>query len=140
MWIDIRGELTVAKHPQALLVSRQSTTREVSLENLQDWIVMSLPEKFCWSQSRPGELITFAAQTSSAQQILLLLQILAPESKNNQGGVVSLQTLLNEIQVESRVINHQAAWRLIINQEDQHAASCCLKNSGIAMATTWLEV
>lgn len=109
--------------------------REVSLENLQEWVVLRLPEKFCWSQTHPSELITYTEQQSPAQQVLIVLQILAPEGKNSYNGVASLQSLLNEIQVESKVISHQSAWRLIIDQDDEHAASCCLKNSGMAMAT-----
>lgn len=109
------------------------------MENLQDWVVLRLPEKFCWSQTRPSELVPYKAQLPSAQQVLIVLQVLAPEGKNSQDGVASLQALLNEIQVESRVISHNSGWRLIISQDDEHAASCCLKNSGIAMATSWLN-
>lgn len=107
----------------------------MSLTILQLSIVHRLPQSYRWRTGFTGSRVEPIAQNDSDHENRLIgLKLLGYEGEKVVAIMNKLSQVLSDIDVSSSVVECEGELCLFVSQHDEHAATCRLKNCGVAIA------
>lgn len=109
--------------------------REMSLNLLQLSIVHRLPQSYRWRTGFAGSCVEPIANNDSPQENQLIgLKLLGYDGEKIAIIMEKLSQALSDIDVTSSVVECEGELCLFVSQQDELAATCRLKNCGVAIA------
>lgn len=109
------------------------------MDKLADLVVHRLSGYYSWTAVRKDNLQHADQAEQSPDLPLVILQLHEKDDKETRQRLLEIQQLLTAIQVQSWITELQKQASLLICCEDELAASCCLKNAGVAITTAYTE-
>ncbi len=107
----------------------------MSLNILQQSIVHRLPQSYCWRTGFKGSCVEpSVANDKNLENQLIGLKLLGYEGEKIVIIMEALSQALSDIDVVSSVVEYEGELCLFVNQNDELAATCRLKNCGVAIA------
>lgn len=105
------------------------------MDRLEHLVVHRLPQYYHWSPlglTHSESLTRLAKQPETRYSLYYCLDL-----TNSCGDeeIAELQAILQQLDIETRIVHLNQQLYLMINQEDEHTANCCFKNRGVAIAT-----
>jgi YejG-like protein len=105
------------------------------VNRLQLSIVHRLPQSYRWSAGFAGSKVEPIPQSSAeCENSLVALKLLSPGEENAWPVMERLSQALTDIEVDSSVLECEGEPCLFVKRQDEFAATCCLKNFGVAIA------
>ncbi|MCL6744839.1 MULTISPECIES: YejG family protein [Kosakonia] len=105
------------------------------MNTLQLSIIHRLPQCYRWSDGFAGAKVEPIPQNGqSADDTLVALKLLSPDGDNAWPVMHKLSQALSDIEVNCSVLECEGEPCLFVNCEDEFAATCRLKNFGVAIA------
>ncbi|MDR9888750.1 YejG family protein [Pseudenterobacter timonensis] len=105
------------------------------MNTLQLSIVHRLPQCYRWSAGFAGSKVEPIPQNgNSGENSLIALKLLSPDDDNAWPVMERLSQALSDIEVDSSVLECEGEPCLFVNSQDEFAATCRLKNFGVAIA------
>ena len=98
-------------------------------------IVHRLPQDYRWSAGFAGSKVEPIPQNgTSNDNTLVALKLLSPDGDKAWPVMHSLSQALSDISVDCSVLECEGEPCLFVNSQDEFAATCRLKNFGVAIA------
>jgi len=108
---------------------------EKDVNTLQLSIVHRLPQSYRWSAGFAGSRVEPIPQNGNAgDDCLVALKLLSPDGDIAWPVMQKLSQALTDIEVASSVLECEGEPCLFVNMQDEFAATCRLKNFGVAIA------
>ncbi|MCU6670285.1 YejG family protein [Enterobacteriaceae bacterium H4N4] len=108
------------------------------MNTLQHSIVHRLPQSYRWSAGFAGSKVEPIPQsTPNGENCLVALRLLSPEEGNAWPVMERLSQALTDIELYSSVLECEGEPCLFVKSQDEFAATCRLKNFGVAIAETF---
>ncbi|MRS14942.1 hypothetical protein GJV06_08630 [Enterobacteriaceae bacterium RIT691] len=105
------------------------------MNTLQLSIVHRLPQSYRWSAGFAGSRVEPIPQNDDAgENSLVALKLLSPGGDNAWPVMEKLSEALSDIELRSSVLECEGEPCLFVNMQDEFAATCRLKNFGVAIA------
>ena len=105
---------------------------------LQLSIVHRLPQSYRWSVGFAGSKVEPIPQNgTSNDNTLVALKLLSPDGDKAWPVMHSLSQALSDISVDCSVLECEGEPCLFVKSQDEFAATCRLKNFGVAIAETF---
>ena len=105
------------------------------MNTLQLSIVHRLPQSYRWSAGFAGSKVEPIPQSGKeGENSLVALKLLSPDDENAWPVMERLSQALTDIEVVSSVLECEGEPCLFVNSQDEFAATCRLKNFGVAIA------
>jgi len=102
---------------------------------LQLSIVHRLPQNYRWSAGFAGSKVEPIPQNGPCgDNSLVALKLLSPDGDNAWSVMYKLSQALSDIEVPCSVLECEGEPCLFVNRQDEFAATCRLKNFGVAIA------
>ena len=102
---------------------------------LQLSIVHRLPQDYRWSAGFAGSKVEPIPQNgASGDNTLVALKLLSPDGDSAWPVMHSLSQALSDISVDCSVLECEGEPCLFVKSQDEFAATCRLKNFGVAIA------
>ncbi|MCL9647555.1 hypothetical protein C1Y41_07985 [Pantoea sp. ICBG 1758] len=101
---------------------------------LQLSVVHRLPQLYRWSADQLGEIELLETTSGINDEDLVALRLLSHEGTLALDILQQLRETLAQIQVECKIARCEGHPCLLIQRINESAASCCLKNQGVAIA------
>ena len=102
---------------------------------LQLSIVHRLPQDYRWSAGCAGSKVEPIPQNdASSDNTLVALKLLSPDGDSAWPVMHSLSQALTDISVDCSVLECEGEPCLFVKRQDEFAATCRLKNFGVAIA------
>lgn len=109
--------------------------REMSLNILQLSIVHRLPQSYRWKTGFTGSSVEpITSNDCSYENQLIGLKLLGYDGEKIVTIMEKLSQALSDIDVASSVVECEGELCLFVSQHDELAATCRLKNCGVAIA------
>lgn len=109
------------------------TFRGKLLNKLPLPVIRRLPHFYRWSSGSPATLsIREAGDLASASDVIIF-ELLDGHGLQSQQMMLSLQSMLADIDTDSEVMEWQGASCLLVAGADEATVNCCLKNNGVAI-------
>ncbi|WP_150317114.1 YejG family protein [Enterobacter hormaechei] len=104
------------------------------MNTLQLSIVHRLPQSYRWSTGFAGSKVEPIPQSVAGEDnCLVALKLLSPSDENAWPVMERLSQALTDIEVDSSVLECEGEPCLFVNSQDEFAATCRLKNFGVAI-------
>lgn len=114
---------------------KHEASGEKDLNTLQLSIVHRLPQSYRWLSGFAGSRVEPIPQNSYADDnVLVALKLLSPDGEKAWPVMQKLSQALSDIEVNSSVLECEGEPCLFVNMQDEFAATCRLKNFGVAIA------
>ncbi len=98
-------------------------------------IVHRLPQSYRWLSGFSGSRVEPIPQsTAPCDNCLVALKLLSPDGEKAWPVMHTLSQALSDIEVDSSVLECEGEPCLFVNRQDEFAATCRLKNFGVAIA------
>lgn len=98
-------------------------------------IVHRLPQNYRWSAGFAGSKVEPIPQNGPCgDNSLVALKLLSPDGDNAWSVMYKLSQALSDIEVPCSVLECEGEPCLFVNRQDEFAATCRLKNFGVAIA------
>lgn len=111
------------------------------LNTLQLSIVHRLPQSYRWSTGFAGLKVEPIPQnTQSAEDCLIGLKLLSDDGEKAWPIMHKLSQALSDIEVDCSVVECDGEPCLFVSNQDELAATCRLKNFGVAIAEPFSSV
>ncbi len=108
------------------------------LNTLQLSIVHRLPQSYRWSAGFAGSRVEPIPQHGqNAENCLIGLKLLSQDGEEAWPIMHKLSQALSDIEVVSSVVECEGEPCLFVNRQDESAATCRLKNFGVAIAESF---
>lgn len=108
---------------------------EKDVNTLQLSIVHRLPQSYRWSAGFAGSRVEPIPQSDDADDnCLVALKLLSPGGEKAWPVMEKLSEALSDIELRSSVLECEGEPCLFVNMQDEFAATCRLKNFGVAIA------
>lgn len=108
---------------------------ENDVNSMQLSIVHRLPQSYRWLAGFAGSRVEPIPQTTDADNnSLVALKLLSPDGDSAWPVMQNLSQALSDIEVNSSVVECEGEPCLFVSMEDEFAATCRLKNVGVAIA------
>ena len=105
------------------------------MTTLQLSIVHRLPQNYRWSAGFTGSKVEPIPQNGqSVENSLVALKLLSPDGDSAWPVMHKLSQALSDIEVPCSVLECEGEPCLFVNRQDEFAATCRLKNFGVAIA------
>ncbi len=105
------------------------------MTSLQLSIVHRLPQNYRWSAGFAGSKVEPIPQNGPCgDNSLVALKLLSPDGDNAWSVMYKLSQALSDIEVPCSVLECEGEPCLFVNRQDEFAATCRLKNFGVAIA------
>ncbi|YAC08650.1 YejG family protein [Escherichia coli] len=105
------------------------------MTSLQLSIVHRLPQNYRWSAGFAGSKVEPIPQNGPCgDNSLVALKLLSPDGDNAWSVMYKLSQALSDIEVPCSVLECEGEPCLFVNRRDEFAATCRLKNFGVAIA------
>lgn len=105
------------------------------MNTLQLSIIHRLPQSYRWLDGFAGAKVEPIPQNGQAEDdTLVALKLLSPDGDNAWSVMHKLSQALSDIEVNCSVLECEGEPCLFVNGEDEFAATCRLKNFGVAIA------
>ena len=105
------------------------------MTTLQLSIVHRLPQDYRWAAGFAGSRVEPIPQSGdSNENALVALKLLSPDGDNAWPVMHTLSQALSDISLESSVLECEGEPCLFVKRQDEFAATCRLKNFGVAIA------
>ncbi|AOP87647.1 hypothetical protein BFV64_15320 [Enterobacter kobei] len=105
------------------------------MNTLQLSIVHRLPQSYRWSAGFAGSKVEPIPQNGAgSDNCLVALKLLSPSHENAWRVMERLSQALTDIEVDSSVLECEGEPCLFVKSQDEFAATCRLKNFGVAIA------
>ncbi|WP_058911856.1 YejG family protein [Entomohabitans teleogrylli] len=105
------------------------------MKTIQLSIVHRLPQCYRWSAGYTGSRVEPIPQNhQSSDADLVALKLLSPGGEKAWPVMRKLSQALSDISVDSSVLECEGEPCLFVNCQDEFAATCRLKNFGVAIA------
>lgn len=105
------------------------------MTTLQLSIVHRLPQNYRWSAGFAGSKVEPIPQNGqSVENSLVALKLLSPDGDSAWPVMHKLSQALSDIEVPCSVLECEGEPCLFVNRQDEFAATCRLKNFGVAIA------
>ena len=105
------------------------------MTSLQLSIVHRLPQNYLWSAGFAGSKVEPIPQNGPCgDNSLVALKLLSPDGDNAWSVMYKLSQALSDIEVPCSVLECEGEPCLFVNRQDEFAATCRLKNFGVAIA------
>ncbi|EBZ4588100.1 YejG family protein [Salmonella enterica] len=105
------------------------------MNTLQLSIVHRLPQNYRWSAGFAGSKVEPIPQNGqSTENSLVALKLLSPAGDSAWSVMQKLSQALSDIEVPCSVLECEGEPCLFVNRQDEFAATCRLKNFGVAIA------
>ncbi|EMW0834899.1 hypothetical protein HZL08_01555 [Enterobacter roggenkampii] len=105
------------------------------MNTLQLSIVHRLPQSYRWSAGFAGSKVEPIPQNvAGCENCLVALKLLSPSDENAWRVMERLSQALTDIEVDSSVLEYEGEPCLFVKSQDEFAATCRLKNFGVAIA------
>nr|WP_276613480.1 YejG family protein [Escherichia fergusonii] len=102
---------------------------------LQLSIVHRLPQSYRWSAGFAGSKVEPIPHNSQCgENSLVALKLLSPDDDNAWPVMHKLSQALSDIKLSCSVLECEGEPCLFVNRQDEFAATCRLKNVGVAIA------
>ena len=102
---------------------------------LQLSIVHRLPQNYRWSAGFAGSKVEPIPQNGPCgDNSLVALKLFSPDGDNAWSVMYKLSQALSDIEVPCSVLECEGEPCLFVNRQDEFAATCRLKNFGVAIA------
>ena len=110
----------------------------MNLNTLQLSIVHRLPQSYRWRPGFAGSKVEpVPQQNGPCENCLVALKLLSPDGEKAWPIMQTLSQALSDIAVDSSVLECEGEPTLFVNRQDEFAATCRLKNFGVAIAETF---
>lgn len=107
----------------------------MSLNILQLSIIHRLPQSYRWLAGSAGLQVEPVAQNETCLDTCLTgLKLLGHEGEKARAIMDKLSQALSDIEIPCSVIECEGELCLFVSQQDEFAATCRLKNCGVAIA------
>jgi hypothetical protein len=111
------------------------TSGEMKLNTIQLSIVHRLPQSYRWLTGFAGSKVEPIPQNGQQDDDCLIgLKLLSPDGEKAWPIMDTLSQALSDIEVNSSVVECEGEPCLFVNLQDELAATCRLKNVGVAIA------
>ncbi len=108
------------------------------LNTLQLSIIHRLPQSYRWSAGFAGSKVEPIPQNAqSADNCLIGLKLLSEDGEQAWPIMHKLSQALSDIEVASSVVECEGEPCLFVSRQDEPAATCRLKNFGVAIAESF---
>jgi hypothetical protein len=108
---------------------------EKDVNTIQLSIVHRLPQSYRWLAGFAGSKVEPIPQSANADDdSLVALKLLSPGGEKAWPVMQKLSEALTDIEVSSSVLECEGEPCLFVNLQDEFAATCRLKNFGVAIA------
>jgi hypothetical protein len=108
---------------------------EKDVNTLQLSIVHRLPQSYRWSTGFAGSRVEPIPQNGNEDDnSLVALKLLSPDGDTAWPVMQKLSQALTDIELPSSVLECEGEPCLFVNMQDEFAATCRLKNFGVAIA------
>ncbi len=108
------------------------------MTTLQLSIVHRLPQDYRWAAGFAGSRVEPIPQSGdSNENALVALKLLSPDGDKAWPVMHTLSQALSDISLESSVLECEGEPLLFVKRQDECAATCRLKNFGVAIAETF---
>ncbi|WP_414164323.1 YejG family protein [Superficieibacter sp. BNK-5] len=98
-------------------------------------IVHRLPQSYRWLSGFAGSRVEPIPQSTPAcENCLVALKLLSPDGDNAWPVMHTLSQALSDIEVDCSVLECEGEPCLFVSRQDEFAATCRLKNFGVAIA------
>jgi hypothetical protein len=105
------------------------------VNTLQLSIVHRLPQSYRWLSGFAGSRVEPIPQNGAqSENSLVALKLLSPDDENAWSVLHKLSQALSDIEVDSSIVECEGEPCLFVNRQDEFAATCRLKNFGVAIA------
>lgn len=105
------------------------------MKSIQLSIVHRLPQSYRWLAGFAGSRVEAIPQNSTDDEnCLVALKLLSPDGEKAWPVMQNLSLALTDIEVDSSVLECEGEPCLFVNMQDEFAATCRLKNVGVAIA------
>lgn len=105
------------------------------MDTLQLSIVHRLPQSYRWSAGFAGSKVEPIPQSGpNCENCLVALKLLSPQDENAWPVMEKLSQALTDIELDSSVLECEGEPCLFVKSQDEFAATCRLKNFGVAIA------
>lgn len=105
------------------------------VKSIQLSIVHRLPQSYRWLAGFAGSRVEAIPQNSTDDEnCLVALKLLSPDGEKAWPVMQNLSLALTDIEVDSSVLECEGEPCLFVNMQDEFAATCRLKNVGVAIA------
>lgn len=105
------------------------------MKSIQLSIVHRLPQRYRWLAGFAGSRVEPIPQNSTdGENCLVALKLLSPDGEKAWPVMQNLSLALTDIEVDSSVLECEGEPCLFVNRQDEFAATCRLKNVGVAIA------
>ncbi|WP_039058719.1 YejG family protein [Enterobacter sp. Bisph1] len=105
------------------------------MNTLQLSIIHRLPQCYRWLEGFAGAKVEPIPQNGTTEDDrLVALKLLSPDGDNAWSVMHKLSQALSDIEVRCSVLECEGEPCLFVNGEDEFAATCRLKNFGVAIA------
>jgi hypothetical protein len=105
------------------------------VNTIQLSIIHRLPQSYRWLDGFAGAKVEPIPQNGpSAEDSLVALKLLSPDGDNAWPVMHKLSQALSDIEVDCSVLECEGEPCLFVNCQDEFAATCRLKNFGVAIA------
>jgi len=105
------------------------------VNTLQLSIIHRLPQSYRWSAGFAGSKVEPIPQNAAnGDNCLVALKLLGPEEGNAWPVMEKLSQALTDIELYSSVLECEGEPCLFVKSQDEFAATCRLKNFGVAIA------
>jgi len=105
------------------------------VNTLQLSIVHRLPQSYRWLAGFAGSKVEPIPQSGNdSENCLVALKLLSSDDENAWPVMERLSQALTDIEVVSSIVECEGEPCLFVNSQDEFAATCRLKNFGVAIA------
>lgn len=105
------------------------------MNTLQLSIVHRLPQSYRWTAGFAGSKVEPIPQNGTdSENSLVALKLLSPDDENAGPVMEVLSQALSDIEVNCSVLECEGELCLFVSSQDEFAATCRLKNVGVAIA------
>lgn len=105
------------------------------MDNAPLSVVHKLPRSYRWLAGFPGTRVEILPENDAGKPNTLIgLKLLSHEGMALDDTIQKLRQYLNNLNIESVIIEWDGVPCLFLRSEDECAALCCLKNAGVAIA------
>lgn len=108
------------------------------MKRLQLSVVHRLPQSYRWLTGFAGSRVEQVPQAVCADDnCLVALKLLSPDGDSAWPVMQKLSQALTDIEVSSAIVECEGEPCLFVNMQDEFAATCRLKNFGVAIAESF---
>ena len=97
-------------------------------------VVHRLPQSYRWLAGFAGSRVEPIPPSAASDNTLVALKLLSPDGDSAWPVMETLSQALTDIEVSSSVVECEGEPCLFVSMQDEFAATCRLKNCGVAIA------